>query len=81
MNSRCLSTLLLGYAVLLTTTCAVPVNSRSVSVDGQTFDYIVVGGGLSGLVVANRLTENGNGTLPIYCIPPSSNTPLGSPEN
>ncbi|EJD49047.1 alcohol oxidase [Auricularia subglabra TFB-10046 SS5] len=27
------------------------------NVDGQRFDYIVVGGGLSGLVVANRLSE------------------------
>ncbi|WVQ94469.1 hypothetical protein IAU59_001548 [Kwoniella sp. CBS 9459] len=27
-------------------------------VDSQTFDYVVVGGGLGGLVVANRLSEN-----------------------
>jgi len=25
----------------------------------QTYDYIIVGGGTSGLTVANRLTENG----------------------
>jgi len=27
-------------------------------VDGKTFDYVIVGGGTSGLVVANRLTED-----------------------
>jgi choline dehydrogenase len=27
-------------------------------VNGQTYDYIVVGGGLAGLTVAGRLTEN-----------------------
>lgn len=27
-------------------------------INGQTFDYIVVGGGLTGLVVANRLSED-----------------------
>ncbi|WWC87683.1 uncharacterized protein L201_002574 [Kwoniella dendrophila CBS 6074] len=27
-------------------------------INGQTFDYVVVGGGLGGLVVANRLSEN-----------------------
>jgi ribulose 1,5-bisphosphate synthetase/thiazole synthase len=25
----------------------------------QTYDYIIIGGGTSGLTVANRLTENG----------------------
>lgn len=29
----------------------------------QTFDYIVVGGGTTGLVVANRLTEDSNSML------------------
>jgi ribulose 1,5-bisphosphate synthetase/thiazole synthase len=29
----------------------------------QTFDYIIVGGGTTGLVVANRLTEDYNSTL------------------
>ena len=27
-------------------------------VRGKTYDYIIVGGGTSGLVVANRLSEN-----------------------
>lgn len=27
--------------------------------DTSTYDYIIVGGGTSGLTVANRLTENG----------------------
>jgi hypothetical protein len=27
-------------------------------IDGKTFDYVVVGGGLTGLVIANRLSEN-----------------------
>lgn len=29
------------------------------AIDGS-YDYVVVGGGVSGLVVANRLTENSN---------------------
>lgn len=27
-------------------------------IDGQAYDYVIVGGGLGGLVVANRLSEN-----------------------
>jgi hypothetical protein len=53
--------LLAGIFSLLTLTVAVPVEPRLDPVDEKTYDYIVVGGGLSGLVVANRLTENPNG--------------------
>jgi hypothetical protein len=31
--------------------------------NGQTFDYIVVGGGLSGITVAARLAENASATI------------------
>jgi hypothetical protein len=33
-------------------------NGGEQDVGGQTFDYIVVGGGLTGLTVANRLSED-----------------------
>lgn len=33
------------------------VSSDPTQADGKTFDYIVVGGGLTGLTVANRLSE------------------------
>ncbi|OJD32283.1 choline dehydrogenase [Diplodia corticola] len=33
------------------------------SVDGKTYDYIIVGGGLSGLVVANRLSEKSSASV------------------
>lgn len=44
--------------------CALAVHSAAATgshhfaTDSSTFDYVVVGGGTSGLVVANRLTEN-----------------------
>ncbi|KAJ7628742.1 hypothetical protein FB45DRAFT_991099 [Roridomyces roridus] len=34
------------------------VTSSPSDIDGETYDYIVVGGGLAGLTVAGRLTEN-----------------------
>ena len=36
-------------------------------VDGKTFDYVIVGGGTSGLVVANRLTEDRRGKFDAGC--------------
>ena len=33
-----------------------------------TYEYVVVGGGTAGLALANRLTEDANGTLPATLI-------------
>lgn len=49
--------------------CALAVHSAAATgshhfaTDSSTFDYVVVGGGTSGLVVANRLTENRHNTV------------------
>lgn len=39
------------------------VTSDPTSVNTQSFDYVIVGGGLTGLAVASRLTENSNTTV------------------
>jgi ribulose 1,5-bisphosphate synthetase/thiazole synthase len=39
------------------------VEKRDLKEVDATYDYIVVGGGVSGLVVANRLTEDLNSTF------------------
>ena len=55
---------MLCLAVISSTCKAAPVGDDAVIArDGSHFDYIIVGGGLSGLVVANRLTEDQNSTL------------------
>lgn len=33
--------------------------------DGQTFDYVIVGGGTAGLTVASRLSENSSATVAV----------------
>lgn len=39
------------------------VTTSAATANGQTFDYIVVGGGLTGMTVAARLAENPNVTI------------------
>jgi NADH dehydrogenase FAD-containing subunit len=41
---------------------ALPSNIKQVQtgLDKDTYDYVIVGGGVTGLVVANRLSENKN---------------------
>ncbi len=47
----------------LSVATAAVVHVRETLSGPKTYDYIVVGGGLSGLVVANRLTEDPNGKV------------------
>lgn len=45
---------------LLGITAALPNNAsfETASRASNTYDYVIVGGGVTGLIVANRLTEN-----------------------
>lgn len=52
----------------LTLVCPQPLVNRATVVDSATklkrqYDYVIVGGGTSGLTVANRLTNDSSGTL------------------
>ncbi|EJC99456.1 alcohol oxidase [Fomitiporia mediterranea MF3/22] len=58
-----LSIPLLASASSLLSKRAFGVTSDPATVNNQTFDYIVVGGGLSGLTVAGRLAENASKTV------------------
>tara|TARA_R110002003_G_scaffold48_45_gene4274 strand:- start:2834 stop:3043 length:210 start_codon:yes stop_codon:yes gene_type:complete len=46
------------------TTASVQASSDEPLLNG-TYDYVIVGGGTSGLTVADRLTENGKRTTPL----------------
>ncbi|KAF1846928.1 GMC oxidoreductase [Cucurbitaria berberidis CBS 394.84] len=52
----------LAVATLLGLTAALPNGNQS-SGEVDTYDYVIVGGGVTGLIVANRLTEDKNKTV------------------
>jgi hypothetical protein len=60
-----LSTLARAAALLLV------VGGRVVAASEEVYDYVIAGGGLSGLVVANRLSEDAGGesrALALCCL-------------
>ncbi|KAK3935485.1 putative GMC oxidoreductase [Diplogelasinospora grovesii] len=63
--SRAVLTLPAGVLVSQFAACSATAGSspHDDDINGKTYDYIVVGGGVSGLVVANRLTEDSHSTV------------------
>jgi NADH dehydrogenase FAD-containing subunit len=62
-----LSIMNLGVAALLGTANALPNNVEKMQTQSveNTWDYVIVGGGVTGLVVANRLTEDKKSKLAV----------------
>ena len=61
--SSCLRTVWAAF-VLSQVTFGEPLGERAV-VDNTHFDYVILGGGTAGLVIADRLSENPNVTVAI----------------
>jgi hypothetical protein len=67
--SLLLSTLLFVSSFALSNPISTPgSNDGEPDVGGETFDYIIVGGGLTGLTVANRLSEESTRTFAFHGI-------------
>ena len=58
MGGRFSGSLLFATGILLGRVSAVPSSSCPHAELGQRFDYVIIGGGTAGLVLANRLTED-----------------------
>jgi hypothetical protein len=52
------------------------VEKRDLKAIDASYDYVVVGGGVSGLVVANRLTEDSNSTFRFVVVELQTNDAL-----
>ena len=69
--ARLMLTPLLSLALCLSGSRAVPLGNSNIYARADDikaeYDYVIVGGGTAGLVVADRLTENGRCTQISHC--------------
>lgn len=68
-RARTLCCALLLFASLATSSVLVRDGDKQSLRDRNEFDYIIVGGGLTGLVAAHRLSENLFGSLSFFFCP------------